>query len=49
MNKLIFTAIALIALIMPTHTPAMDARKELVWCDAKIQKALKSLAELRQV
>ena len=44
MNKLLYIAIALLALIIPTHTSAAtDTQEELARCDAKIHKALKSL------
>lgn len=44
MNKLLYIAIALLALIIPTHTSvATDTQEELARCDAKIHKALKSL------
>lgn len=44
MNKLIYTAIALLAFLTPTRTSAAtDARREVAWCEAKIHKALKSL------
>ena len=44
MNKLLYIAIALLAIIIPTHTSATtDTQEELARCDAKIHKALKSL------